>query len=175
MASIPDAVLLSPATFQTTVFRICPPVFANVRDAISGNGAYFAPGRYHTKSAFRIVYTATSLEQAWAEYFGTLRHAGMAVEDLLPVTVFAIETRLSRVLDLTDDSVRNALGVSLDGLLADDWILPQEIGKTAFDVGYEALLVPSKTGEANLNVLVENLLPGSTFEIRNADKLPPAP
>ena len=172
MASIPDSVLRSPTAFNASVFRICTPVFANVRDAISGNGAYFAAGRYHAKSAFRIVYTATSIEQAWAEYFGTTLRAGMAAKDLLPVTVFAIEARLSRVLDLTDKAVRKAMGVTLVSLLEGNWAVPQRIGQSAFDAGFEALLVPSKSGAPNLDVLVNNILPGSTFEILNVNKLP---
>ncbi|WP_184198245.1 RES family NAD+ phosphorylase [Armatimonas rosea] len=170
MVSIPDSVLANPAQYNGLCYRISAPRYANVRDALSGAGALRVAGRYHERGAFRLVYTATTFEVAQAEYFHTVSRAGFVIADLLPVTIFAITAQLSKVLDLTEDTVLTELGLTSD-LLLGDWVLPQALGQAAKDAGYEAILAPSTHGGVNLNIFVENLLPTSTFEVRNPDKL----
>ena len=178
-----DAALLRFASggspYSGTVFRILTPRYANSRDALSGEGSRHDSGRFHVKGAFLITYAGCTLKQAEWEHSHTSRNAGIAREDSLPLTTLSADVRFSRVLDLTDRTVRRQLKVTKAQLSGGAWAGPsgetltQAIGRLARQHGFEAILTPSLGPGDNLNLLPENLLPGSSVKIVNEDRLPP--
>jgi len=170
--------LASAPPFEGTCFRCLSPRYANVRDAISGEGSRYAAGRFHVKGAVLLVYTACSLDLALWEYTHTARSRGFDVANLLPVTLLSLEVKVSRVLDLTDAATRRALKINLPTIRTGPWQVSedesetQRIGRLASEAGFEAILAPSAGKGNSLNVLAANLLPDSLFRIINEQELP---
>jgi RES domain-containing protein len=89
-----------------------------------------------------------------------------------------------RVLDLRDGYVRRSLVVSAKRMLSEPWreeqnkgreALTQAIGRLAYELDVQALLVPSaaRKGGSNLIVFPANLdPPNSWLRIANRDELP---
>jgi RES domain-containing protein len=83
-----------------------------------------------------------------------------------PRRLATIRVRLSRVLDLTREETRAALGVSEADLTAEDLAVPHAIGETAHHLGYEAILAPSATGGGYvLAIFPDNLAADSIAEV----------
>ena len=163
------------------VFRIMTPLYANKEDALSGKGSRRASGRFHVKGAFLIAYTGCTLPQAEWEYSNTSRNSGITREDSLPLTTLSAEVNFNKVLDLADRAVRRRLKVTKQDLCQSIWstspdeTLTQAIGRLAHRHGFEAIITPSAGPGDNLNILPQNLLPGSFVHIINEDRLPPSP
>lgn len=104
---------------------------------IGANHRYSGVGR-------GAVYTSTSEKALLAE----LRHYGISPSK---VTILSREVKLGNVLDLTNPSVRQQLGITLEQITANDYGLTQAIGDFAI-TRYSGLLVPSARipGEVNL-------------------------
>ncbi len=173
-----SALFASAGGYSGYCFRLVKPQHGTRSDTFSGAGSRFASGRFHVKGQFVIVYTGTSLETAQWEYFHTARSVGIDPAFLLPCTAVSAAVTLSKVLDLTDARVRRALQVTLRELRSAGWsgssaeTGPQLLGRLAHAAGFEALLVPSAGGGQNLNILRQNLRPGSAVDILNAGELP---
>lgn len=153
------------------------PKYGNSLDAFSGEGSREASGRFHGKGQFVIVYTSTDLKTAEWEYSNTARSSGFNITSLLPYIIIGANVTLSKVLDLSDASVRKRLGVTLAEIRGVEWdtsfdeTVTQVIGRLAYETKFEAILAPSRGGGLNLNILRQNLLPDSSIEIINEDKL----
>jgi len=101
-----------------------------------------------------------------AELARAVRRAGLAGAKLGPRRLATIHVRLARVLDLTTEPNRAALGVTGADLTADDSSLPQRIGEAAHRLGYEAVLAPSAAGSGQvLAIFLEELAPGSNADV----------
>jgi len=150
-------------------------------DALSGEGSRRASGRFHMKGAFLIAYTGCTLPQAEWEYSNISRNSGITREDSLPLTTLSADVNFTKVLDLTDRAVRRHLNVTKQDLSQSAWgtspdeTLTQAIGRLAYQHGFEAIITPSAGPGNNLNILPQNLLPGSFAHIINEDRLPPSP
>jgi RES domain-containing protein len=128
---------------------------------------------------------AWSRKRHWKKDSPTSATISLPVSQALPRVLVSIQVKLQRLLDLTDQKTRRALGVSRAALLAEDWrarnqeggeALTQTIGRLAYELNWEGLLVPSaaRTGAVNLIFFPGNLLaPESYFLILNRDQLPP--
>ena len=102
----------------------------------------------------------------------------------MPRVIVALEAELERVLDLRDGEVRRMLVVSEKRMLTERWreeqtkgceALTQAIGRLAYDLDVQALLVPSAAmkGGSNLIVFPANLHPPKSWlRIVNRDELP---
>jgi hypothetical protein len=87
--------------------------------------------------------------------------AGLRREDLLPRLLLTLDLSLRRILDLTDEEVRSAWGLTADDLASDDYARCQEVARAARD-GYEAIRFPSARGAGeNYAVFLDRLAPGS--------------
>jgi RES domain-containing protein len=96
----------------------------------------------------------------------SLARAGMSSAAARPRSLATIRVRLTRVLDLTDPAMLERLGVTREGIQAEDPALPRAIGEAAHRLGYEAVLAPSATGSGRvLAVFLDNLAAGSTIEV----------
>jgi len=94
------------------------------------------------------------------------RRAGLTGAMMGPRRLATIRIRLSRVLDLTSEQVRAALGVSETDLTADDPVIPRAIGETAHHLGYEAILAPSAAGPGRvLAIFLDDRAADSSLEV----------
>lgn len=118
-----------------------------------------------------------------AEALGNFRYYGHDIAAALPRVFVAVDISLERVLDLTEGSIRQRLGISLQRMVADDWrvlqrtaegSLTQMIGKAASAAGLEGLLVTCASGFAGRNMVwfPANLGGKARIVIRKAEELP---
>jgi RHS repeat-associated protein len=92
------------------------------------------------------VYGADSPATALAE----VNHYGV---DLSTRDLISKEVSLNNVLDLTDGSVRNRLGVSLEDITGDGYSVTQKIGNMAAANGYDGIMAPSARNPAGYNLI----------------------
>ena len=171
-------------TLTGVAYRACAVEYANRDDLITGAGSKKNGGRWNPRSSFHAVYLSFDIEVALAEYLGQYDRFGWQPSAKTPLVIAAAEVRLRRVLDLTDGSLRKAIGVSLDRIVADDWVtaqdrgdesLTQAIGRIAYQLELEGLRVPSalRPAAANLVYFPANLLyRGSWSRIVQRGRLP---
>lgn len=94
-----------------------------------------------------------------------------------------MKLKLNDVLDLTDGTIRKHLFVSRDRMIDVDWertqiagceALPQAVGRAAYKVGLEGLLVPAKADSSGANLIIfsKNLQGTSRITFENEEELP---
>ncbi|MGH8972502.1 MAG: RES family NAD+ phosphorylase [Acidimicrobiia bacterium] len=114
--------------------------------------------RYNREGEPGAWYASLTERGAWAELF---RHWG-----LNEVSPFEIRRRVGRarvvdllVLDLTDPTVREALGIEEEELTGNDWSRCREVAADARAAGFDGLLAPSGAlaGEITLVVFAHAL------------------
>jgi RES domain-containing protein len=142
---------------------------------LSGLGSHMTGGRYNRSAKYEDSFDALYL----ADCHDTgLREVGAIVgtvsTPLAPRSLLSIIVDLSTVTDITGLASAMALGVT-SADLERDWRIPQiadrtitqEIGRVAFDLGIEGLLVPSTkhVGHANLVIFGDNLFATSRLSV----------
>jgi RES domain-containing protein len=161
---MPDLTALfrsAPVTaFSGTVYRICPAGYRG--NLLSMRGSFLHGARYNIRAYFGVLYTSISKEIAhreMARYF-TVPPIGGFVEA-------AVRLRLSRVLDLTGRKLLQQASVTAEELAGPSYVMPQEIGRRAWESGIEALIVPSAAdpSESNLAVFLDNQDPRWLLEL----------
>jgi len=154
--------------FQGTTYRIVP---ARYRDSpLSMLGAYLHGARYNPRGVFDCLYTSLDLETAWVElerYFTVPPRGGFLRA--------VIGLRLSRVLDLTDETLLRQAGAGLPDLISTSYEIPRALGVSAWTNGIEGLLIPSaaRLRGKNLAVLLDNQGPGWRLHLRRVDAVRP--
>ena len=125
----------------------------------------------------------TAVDEALAHFL----HYGLPIAKALPRVLASLESRLRRVLDLTDAGVRRLLGVSERRFLDEPWrkmqkkgreALTQAVGRLAYEADWEELLAPSaaRKGGVNLAPFPANLKAlGSWLRIIDKADLPRGP
>lgn len=142
------------------VFRHCQEDHANLHATLDASRD--AEGRFHVRREFGAIYVAADRETALAELDHKARAAGLERQDLLPRLLLTLDLSVRRILDLTDDAVRTAWGLTADDLAGSDYARCQEIARAARDDGYEAIRFPSARGTGeNYAVFLDRLTPGS--------------
>lgn len=111
---------------------------------LSGEGARRIGGRWNPPESYSVIYTASSVEAADAEFRRLLATARLPATR--PRELATIRVDLSRVLDLRSESTRRALGTQLEDITGEDQTMPRAIGEAAQHLGYEAVVAPSATG-----------------------------
>lgn len=117
--------------------------------------------RYNPKGEFGVLYLSISSECAYRE---KLKQVHGRKRDLFPQVVGAFKVNLTKCLDLTNPSLRQTLGVSVDQLIdPSDFSLTQSIAREARNLGFEAIVAPSAVGEdcSSLVVFKDKLIPPS--------------
>jgi RES domain-containing protein len=168
-----DALQTHPGWFRPwtgTLFRFQTLDYPSAKDVLSGRGAARRGGRWNPPG-YATLYgsrtEATALEECKANdcYYGVVTKC--------PRLLVAIETQLTRVLDLTDAILRRALNLSLSELAAEDWrklqatgkeSLTQMIGRAVAETDGSGLLVRSAAVPSGVNVII---FPG----VNRADRL----
>jgi RES domain-containing protein len=142
------------------VFRHCQEDHANLHATLEASRD--AEGRFHVRREFGAIYVAADRETALAELDHKARMAGLSREDLLPRLLLMLDLAVRRILDLTDEDVRRAWGLTTDDLEGNDYARCQEIARAARDDGYEAIRFPSARGAGeNYAIFLDRLAPGS--------------
>jgi RES domain-containing protein len=162
-------------------YRSASPAYSGSRDLLSGEGVRRHGGRWTPPLLFPAVYASLSPEVAVAEALASFRHYGIAEADAMPRVLLALEIELEALVKLTDGRARRVLRVSRRRMLAEPWrqmqrlgreAITQGIGRAAFEMGLEALEVPSAADPStgNLVIFPSRLRTGSRLHVR-----PPRP
>jgi hypothetical protein len=118
-------------------------------------------GRYNIRLEFGVLYLASSPECAYQE---KLRQVKGREDNLLPQTVASFRVRIAKCLDLLDPGTLSSLQIRREDLIRNgDFSIPRAVTREARMAGFEALLVPSATGEEcrTLAVFKDRLAPPS--------------
>lgn len=167
--------------FDGTVYRSASPEYANTNDLVTGEGSRLYGGRWNP-TGVAAVYGSLTAETAMAETLAHANHYNLPAHSAMPRTFVAIAISVSKVLDLTDGSIRQALRVSEKRMLQCDWRaevrrgqtpVSQVIGAAIYEAGLEGLLAPSAAhpGGKNLVVFPKNLLKTSHLSVLSEDEL----
>lgn len=167
-----EGVLPMASSWSGIIYRSTTEKYARSEDLISGAGAMKTAGRWNPPGQFRAVYGSLGPEVAMAEVLAQARYYGLEPWRLMRRIFCAIEVELSQVLDLTRGDIRRRLMVSVARMTRGDWrrwteqgqeALSQALGRGAFRLGLEGIVVPSAAvrGGRNLVILPANLRPGS--------------
>ena len=137
-------------TYNGTVFRSVNP---NYIDSAWTIGAHNIEASYRYSSIGRgALYTSTSEAAMLAE----MKHYGI---DMATRSVINKEVSISNILDLTNPTVRDQLGIKLGQITSDDYFLTHALGDFARS-RYNGILAPSarEAGTSNL-ILFDRGLP----------------
>jgi RES domain-containing protein len=105
-----------------------------------------------------VLYLALSPATAAAELHRGAEAMGLPTSAVLPRELYRYDVDLTTVLDLRDETTRQALEVTIDELLAADRSRSTQLGAAAAARGIQALICPSATGVGYVvAVFVENL------------------
>lgn len=165
------------------VYRSPKLKFSGKTDVLSGKGSLLHGGRWNSLGKFPAIYASLTPQTALEECLESIRYYGLLGHSAFPRSMIAMEVTLHDVLDLTDGSIRKHLLVSKGRLLNEDWrkaqdagleALTQAVGRAAQKVGFEGLLVPSKSDSSAVNLVVfpHNLRDISRITFENEKELP---
>lgn len=173
-----------------TFFRASSPRFAtkpNLTELQKASvGSFLRGGRFNRIGHFHVLYLSTDEETCLAEMKKYADRGSLPLKKPTPYTLAPWEVKLTKVLDLTDDEVRQKLQIDEDMICKTDWetlqnyyeiqASTQRLGEVARDSGFAALLTPSaaRTGGKNLSVFVDNI-DGShqVCNVCDPDEFPP--
>jgi RES domain-containing protein len=158
------------------VFRFINPKFSNAPDIVSGAGTLYASGRWLAVGTTRLSYSALSPETALAEVLAHVRYYNLPLSKALPSVLVNLHLKVSRVLDLREKQVQQALGLSLRDMRDVDWRLENQAEREAVTQAWgkafsaallEAVIVPSAADPHGANVLIfpDHLRRESKFEV----------
>lgn len=130
-------------------------------DPRSGEGARIHRGRFNPPGSFPTLYLCETRNCVVAELTRQGMRNVVGVEGILPRWVYRYELQLEHVLDLTDQQVRDHLGLTSEHLTSDDWTVCQQLGTAAHDSGDQGIRTPSATGvDVVIAVFTELAAPG---------------
>jgi RES domain-containing protein len=152
-------------------FRLVPSFHA---DAISETGPSFANGgRFNPRGEFGALYLSEVPEISWKE---TLKKYGDRAQDVPAQSIGVFELDVQKGLDLTDEKVLKALGVTLEDITQPaDHYLTQMIA-AAWSLGIEAIKFPSSIDPRyfNVAVFVDHLSGASTVKCLKVSRYRPS-
>ena len=160
------------------LFRFQTVDYPSAKEILSGQGASWRGGRWNPPG-YATLYGSTTDTTALEECKANDRYYGIITQG--PRLLVAIEARLSRVLDLTNADLRQALNLTLTGLAAEDWrkllaagqeSLTQVIGRAVAETNGSGLLARSSAVPRGVNVAIfPGLCPGDHLQVVEGDKL----
>jgi len=130
-------------------------------------GAWGVANRYSLAKMSHAMYLADGPDQAMLESTRQF-HSTFGANAIIPAfAVFPVYVDLVKVLDLTDPEIQDILGSSLEELTG-DWraaleerqnhprrrVVTHDLGRAAFEAGWEALKYPSAPHPRRWNVVV---------------------
>lgn len=134
-------------------FRAVSP--SRKKTILSMDGAFLYGGRYNTPRKFGALYLSRTRAGCIAEI---KRRSAYPPRYVLG----KIKVYLSKVCDLTDETLLKSLGINREQLTADDWDETQILGEIIRDAGFEGMIVPSAAGDFNNLVVFKDQLTGKS-------------
>jgi RES domain-containing protein len=161
----------------------CTVAYANRNDLVSGAGSRLHGGRWNSPGRFNAVYGSLSAQGAVAESLATFHSFGVPPAKARPRVFAALALKLQRVLDMTASNVVDMLDLDYATVLAEDWKAAQDanresvaqaLGRIAWELKLEGIVVPSAVAEGEKNIVVfpGRRLRGSSWRIQGARDLP---
>lgn len=132
---------------------------------ILSTGPSFAyGGRYNKSGEFGALYLGDTREICRQE---KLKQVAWREDALPPQALGSVEIRIDKVLDLTQEKILKALGITESQLIDPlDVSLPRALAQAAREAGIKALLAPSAAGERNNLVIFEDYIFDSSCHIK---------
>lgn len=166
-----------------SMYRFVTVPYSNRQDLLSGAGSRKHGARWNPPDQFNVVYGSLEPETAVAEALSTLNGFGVPPAQARPRVFVAVALRLQSVLDLALPHVTNLLGLDVDKILKKDWkaaqdagreAMSQAIGRIAWELRVEAILVPSAVSARDRNIAVfpGRRQRGSSWKIQGVRDLP---
>ncbi len=106
-----------------------------------------------------------SLPCVVAELTRQAERQSLSIEDLLPRELWEVAVGLHNVLDLSDATTRDALGLAPTDLIRDDHSYTQDIGDAAHEQGFQAIRSPSATGVDDVLAIFPENLAGAVLRV----------
>lgn len=135
-------------------------------DPRSGDGARRLGGRFNPPQSFPVLYLCTTRPCVAAELTRQAGRQGLDVDALLPRELFEISADLDMVLDLTNATTLDALGIAPPDLIREDHRFTQEIGYAAHKHALQAIRSPSATGVGNVLAIFSEKLADAVLNVR---------
>lgn len=165
--------------YRDFAYRAASPKWANAEDLLNGKGSSLYGGKWNPPGLFKAVYLACNSGTALDEALAQNRRNGLPDYEALPLVITGVSVNLARVLNLTSDDAQKLIKRSVAELTVEPHgastieSAGQAIGRLAYSLKYEALIVPSAAapGQKNLVVFVR---PGMKRKLRvlNEEELP---
>lgn len=135
---------------------------------LNPQGNYECGGRYNPPKEFAALYLGESENVCKAERIGK-------TPDLFASRIIGkIEVSFGKVLDLTDDTNLEKLGLKKKDLMYKEkeggWNLTQQIARLAYQMGVEAILFPSSTGKGNNLVVFDKHIKKESIKLISKKK-----
>lgn len=140
---------INPRGLKCTCYRA---IAKQYDDPLSTKGNEKVSGRWHIKGEFNALYLCESKKVC-------IEELKRKVEDEIIIKnifdLFELEINFSQILDLTSEENLKALEITENELLsgnvytADEISLPNSLARTAYELGFEGILVRSATMTGN--------------------------
>jgi len=166
--SLKKILKIKPIALSNIFFRLV--ALKHVNDILNPQGNYTCGGRYNPPREFTVLYLGESEIVCKAE-----SNARTNPNLLTSQVLGKIEISLEKVLDLTDDTNLEKLGLKKKDLIykksENGWDLTQEISRLAYQTEVEAILVPSATGKDNSLVVFDKYIKKENLKLISKKKI----
>ena len=68
--------------------------------------------------------------------------------------MYSYDVKLDNMLDISNPTVRNQLGVSLDSIVGDTYEVTHNVGEFAYSNAYNGIIAPSARIDGGVNIIV---------------------
>lgn len=148
--------------FSGVVLRSVGAKHATQTSFFSGKGAARTGGRWN-RVGIETVYASLDVLTATKEAYQNFIIYKLPLSSIRPRVMAGAEVVLSKVLDITDASIRRKLGFTREDLVNEDWrgiqaagdeSWTQTIGRGCVQSGFEGILVPSARNPKGKNIVL---------------------
>ncbi len=149
---MPDFAGAPRSSVNATVYR----VVRKGIDPLSSRGSELNGGRYNLPGTKGILYASFEKAVAVAEVAKGLTARGINPDDYGPDEWWAyeLEVNSTRVLDLTNPRVLEALQITGASIVGDEVAVTRQIGKQAIEAGFDAIIAPSAARQQGNNIVI---------------------
>lgn len=160
---------LGPSTWSGTTYRYT----TTGRDPRSGEGARRFGGRWNPRDTFPVNYLAQPVATCMGELERTAAAAGTQASSRIRagLSLHTLQATALEVLDLTEPSALNHVGLDAEDLTDEDWTACQAVGHAAHFLGYDGVLAPSATGTGLVIAAFEARLGQGQLEVVTSEVL----